>query len=153
MTTQHRYTLTITPATPAELDEIFGGIRARHGRKHLIHVIGAQPSGEHIDNAPELPGALDQLDDLLKQRTATEALLADTEREYVKTLNALLACHPAADHDYHRWQGLATARRETATALRTALGLDAVDYGSAEWRAANGVYSPEQVAQFQGAAR
>lgn len=148
-----RYTLTITPATSAELDEIIDGVRARHGRKHLIHVIGDQPSGEHVGNAPELPAALDQLDGLLKQRAATEKLLADTEREYVRTLNALLACHPDADHDYHRWTGLAVARRETATALRAALGLPAVDYGSAEWRTERGVYSPEQVAEFQAVGR
>lgn len=48
----HRYTITITPMSAGELQEVVDGIRKRHGRKHLIHVIGDQPASTSVHDAP-----------------------------------------------------------------------------------------------------
>lgn len=50
--TTWRYTFTITPLTPTEAQQVIDDIRTRFGRKHLIHVIGKQPSNTHVDDAP-----------------------------------------------------------------------------------------------------
>ena len=52
MSDERRFTVTITPMTHAELQQVIDGIRDRFGRKHLIHVIGDQPSGTGLDDAP-----------------------------------------------------------------------------------------------------
>lgn len=49
---EHRVTITITPITDAELDVFVDAFRERFGRKHLVHVIGRQPAGTHVDDAP-----------------------------------------------------------------------------------------------------
>lgn len=49
---RYRFTFTITPATEVELQAIVDMIRDRFGRKHLIHVIGKQPSWTHVADAP-----------------------------------------------------------------------------------------------------
>jgi hypothetical protein len=51
-TTEHRYTVTITPMSEADLQLVIDDIRKRFGRKHLIHVIGMQPSGTGLMDAP-----------------------------------------------------------------------------------------------------
>lgn len=51
--TAHRYTITITPMTEDELQQVVDDIRERFGRKHLIHVIGMQSSGTALADAPD----------------------------------------------------------------------------------------------------
>ena len=51
-TTEHRYTITITPMSAADLQLVIDDIRKRFGRKHLIHVIGEQPAGTGLMDAP-----------------------------------------------------------------------------------------------------
>jgi hypothetical protein len=48
----HRFTITITPMTHDELQQVIDDIRVRFGRKHLVHVIGEQPSGISLADAP-----------------------------------------------------------------------------------------------------
>jgi hypothetical protein len=50
--TTWRYTFTITPLTSVEAQQVIDDIRARFGRKPLIHVIGKQPANTHLDDAP-----------------------------------------------------------------------------------------------------
>jgi hypothetical protein len=45
-----RFTIAIAPFTPDELQQVIDDIRARFGRKPLIHVIGDQPSGTVVDD-------------------------------------------------------------------------------------------------------
>lgn len=78
-------------------------------------------------------------------------LLADCEREYVAAINAVLGAPDDCSADADRWRGHAEARRSMAEDLRRLTGRPAVTYGSAEWRTANGVYTPEQVAAFSKA--
>jgi hypothetical protein len=73
------------------------------------------------------------------------------ERDYVQALNSLLA-HPGGDsnlEDYWRWQGHAERSRQIATRLRESIGDPVPAYSSREWRAANGVYSDEQVNKWR----
>jgi hypothetical protein len=51
--TAWRYTFTITPLTDTEAQHVINDIRARFGRKPLIHVIGRQPSNTPLHEAPE----------------------------------------------------------------------------------------------------
>jgi hypothetical protein len=44
----YRYTITLTPMTADELQLLIDDIRERWGRKHLVHVIGKQPSETHL---------------------------------------------------------------------------------------------------------
>jgi hypothetical protein len=45
---EYRFTITITPMSEADLQLVIDDTRRRFGRKHLIHVIGKQPSNTHI---------------------------------------------------------------------------------------------------------
>lgn len=57
--TEHRVTITITPITDAELAAFVEAFRERFGRKHLVHVIGRQPAGTPVGEAPvEAPTAM-----------------------------------------------------------------------------------------------
>jgi len=49
-----RFTFTVTPLTEAEVQAVIDDIRTRFGRKPLIHVIGKQPHGAHLDEARAL---------------------------------------------------------------------------------------------------
>lgn len=55
MADTHRVTFTVTPLTDAETQQVIDDLRARFGRKPLIHVIGRQPSNTPVDDAPR-PG-------------------------------------------------------------------------------------------------
>src|SRR4051794_24266709 len=48
-----RYTITVTPLTSDEWQQWVGDLRARYGRKHLVHVLATQPSNTHLDDAPQ----------------------------------------------------------------------------------------------------
>ena len=47
----HRFTITITPMTNAELQRVIDLVRETFGQKHLIHVIGRQPSNTWLGDA------------------------------------------------------------------------------------------------------
>lgn len=53
MAESYRYTFTVTPLTDREAQQVIDDIRARFGRKPLIHVIGRQPSNTSVHNAPK----------------------------------------------------------------------------------------------------
>lgn len=48
---EYRFTVTITPMSENDLQHVIDDIRKRFGRKHLVHVIGKQPSNTHVDEA------------------------------------------------------------------------------------------------------
>lgn len=48
----YRVTFSVTPLTEAETQSVVDDIRARFGRKPLIHVIGKQPSDTPLSQAP-----------------------------------------------------------------------------------------------------
>ena len=50
-----RFTFTVTPLTETEAQDVIDDIRARFGRKPLIHVIGQQPAGTSVHEAPRDP--------------------------------------------------------------------------------------------------
>jgi hypothetical protein len=52
-----RFTFTVTPLTVAEAQAVIDDIRARFGRKPLIHVIGRQPATSSVWDAEKLPTA------------------------------------------------------------------------------------------------
>lgn len=47
-----RYTISVTPLTSNEWQHWLNDLRYRFGRKHLVHVLAAQPSNTHLDDAP-----------------------------------------------------------------------------------------------------
>lgn len=49
----YRFTLTVTPLTDAEMQTVVNDMRARFGRKPLIHIIGRQASGTPLGDAPQ----------------------------------------------------------------------------------------------------
>lgn len=57
MADAYRYTFTVTPLTDEEAQAVIDDMRARFGRKPLIHVIGRQPSNTHLGDAPSEPVA------------------------------------------------------------------------------------------------
>lgn len=52
MADAYRFTFTVTPLTTTEAQAVVNDIRARFGRKPLIHVLGRQPSETPVDVAP-----------------------------------------------------------------------------------------------------
>lgn len=87
--------------------------------------------------------------DMKRRHASVSALLDNIEGSYVAALNSILAAADDNSPDAHRWRGHAEALRQIASLLRISLDLPAVEYGSAEWRTANGVYIDEQVAKFR----
>lgn len=53
MSETFRFTFTVTPLTDAEAQAVVDDMRARFGRKPLIHVVGKQPSDTHVEQAGE----------------------------------------------------------------------------------------------------
>ncbi len=49
---EYRFTITVTPMSEADLQVVVDAVRARFGRKHLIHIIGKQPHGTSLHDAP-----------------------------------------------------------------------------------------------------
>lgn len=78
-----------------------------------------------------------------------KAHVAHHEHEYVRAINAVLACPDDSSPDAHRWRGHAEAHRYTVTRLRDFYGMPQARLTTEEWRAANGVYSAEQVHQWR----
>lgn len=97
-----RFTFTVTPLTEAEAQAVIDDIRARFGRKPLIHVIGMQPSNTPLDAAPAAdpdpvpPRVLQRVTELLANGQRIPAVKAIREAcvglglkdavEYAKTL-------------------------------------------------------------------
>lgn len=90
-TTEHRMTITITPISEQELQAFVDDFRARFGRKHLVHVIGKQPRGSHLDDAPVSVSRA-----VLAEMAAARAHLADLATTGRALVDALAA---------HRWAG------------------------------------------------
>lgn len=119
-------------------------------RNALLVLVDADSRANEVARLQdELQRAHDLTRELRRHLHAREKAWRDEavyhEREYVAALNAVLAAPHDNDPDVHRWRGHAEARRIAAARARRQAGDPEPEYRSAEWRAANGVYSEERV--------
>lgn len=87
--------------------------------------------------------------ELHQLRAQRDQLIDWAERQYVQFINAVLVAPKDGSADAWRWRGHAEAYRQMAEAIRLDNSLPKVRMASAEWRAAHGVYTADQVAEIR----
>lgn len=128
-----RFTFTVTPIDDIDAQTVIDDMRHRFGRKPLIHVIGRQPSGTHVDDAVKEAAVADvaaaiersfahgSVGWLDEARAAIAAYLPHQAAERDAETTALRAAHESVRRGYLRVE---TQRDDLRTAVLETAGID-----------------------------